>query len=97
MQVIGVDNVMNRILDPVQVYFTAKNNLECSLKCLVKRNPEEPVGVLCKKNGKYDIVEYSELSDELAAKKAPGSDSLYFELGNILMFMLSSQKLLKLC
>ena len=64
------------------------------MKCLVKRSPDEPVGVLCIKNGRYDIVEYSELSDELSAKKAPCSDSLYFELGNILMFMLSSQKLL---
>jgi len=61
---------------------------------LVKRSPDEPVGVLCKKNGKYDVVEYSELSNELAARRAPGSNSLYFELGNILMFMLSSKKLL---
>ena len=67
------------------------------MKCLSKRSPEEPVGVVCKKNGKYDVVEYSELSDELAKKKAPGEDSLYFDLGNILIFMLSSSKLLELC
>jgi len=64
VQVIGVDNVLNRLLDPVQVYFTASKQLETSLKCLVKRSPDEKVGVVCKKNNKYDIVEYSELSDE---------------------------------
>jgi UDP-N-acetylglucosamine pyrophosphorylase len=30
----------------------------------VKRNASEKVGVVCKNNGKYDIVEYSELSEE---------------------------------
>ena len=74
VQIIGVDNVMNRILDPVQVYFTWKNQLECSLKCLVKRDPEEPVGVLCRKNGKYDIVEYSEIPKDVAARRVPGSN-----------------------
>jgi len=98
VQVIGVDNVLNRLLDPVQVYFTASKQLDSSLKCLVKRSADEPIGVVCKKNGKYDVVEYSELSDALASKKAPGnSNALYFDLGNILMFMLNSQKLLKLC
>ena len=93
-----MDNVLNRLLDPVQVYHAASKQLESSLKCLVKRSAEEPIGVLCKKNGKYDIVEYSELSDALASKKAPGnSKGLYFDLGNILMFMISSRKLLKLC
>ena len=97
VQVIGVDNVLNRLLDPVQVYFTASKQLETSLKCLVKRSPDEKVGVVCKKNNKYDVVEYSELSDEQAKMKAPDGNSLYFELGHILIFMLNSKKLLELC
>ena len=98
MQVIGVDNVMNKLLDPLHIGFTAENNFEASLKCCVKRSPDEKVGVVCQKNGKYDIVEYSEIPIELTEKKADDdSDSLYFELGNILMFMLSSEKLLSLC
>ena len=98
VQVIGVDNVLNRLLDPVHVGFTAMKELDASLKCCVKRNPEEKVGVVCKRNGKYDIVEYSELSAEMASKPSPEDPSkLYLELGNILMFMLSSKKLLSLC
>jgi UDP-N-acetylglucosamine pyrophosphorylase len=36
--------------------------MQASLKTLFKRDPTEKVGVIAKKNGKYEIVEYSELS-----------------------------------
>ena len=62
VQVIGVDNVLNRILDPLQVGFMAEKQLEASLKVCVKCDAAEKVGVVCKNNGKYDIVEYTELS-----------------------------------
>lgn len=34
--------------------------------CVAKNYPEEKVGVICKKNGKYNIVEYSELDSTTA-------------------------------
>jgi UDP-N-acetylglucosamine/UDP-N-acetylgalactosamine diphosphorylase len=88
--------VLNKLLDPLQIGFTATKDLEASLKCCVKRSPDEKVGVVCKKNGKYDIIEYSELPSDLAEKEAE-EGGLYYELGSILIFMLSSQKLLSLC
>jgi len=94
--VIGVDNILNKLLDPLQVGFTAKRGLEASLKCCVKRDPSEKVGVVCTKNGKYDIVEYTDLSEE-ESKRTVEDGSLFFELGSILMFMLSTKKLLELC
>jgi UDP-N-acetylglucosamine pyrophosphorylase len=33
------------------------------MKSCEKRDAKEPVGVVCKKNQKYDIVEYSELNE----------------------------------
>lgn len=96
VQVIGVDNVMNKLLDPMHIGFTATRGLEASLKCCVKRSPDEKVGVVLVKNGKYDIIEYSEIPVDLTEKLAEDG-SLYYELGNILMFMLSSEKLLSLC
>lgn len=96
MQVIGVDNVLNRVLCPFQLGFTRLNGLEVSLKCVAKRSPDEKVGVLCKKGGKYDIVEYSELSAEQAeATREDGR--LELELGSILIFVLQAKKLLELC
>ena len=100
VQVIGVDNVLNKILDPTHIGFTELHNFDASLKCCVKSSPDEKVGVVLKKNGKYDIVEYSEISQEMAAqqtKDKDGNDKLVYELGSILMFMLSSKKLLNLC
>jgi UDP-N-acetylglucosamine/UDP-N-acetylgalactosamine diphosphorylase len=95
VQVIGVDNVLNKIMDPLQVGFTAVKGLEASLKCCVKRSPDEKVGVVCQRNGKYDIVEYSELPKEDAERTDENGD-LYLDLGSILIFMLSSKKLIKL-
>lgn len=68
VQVIGVDNVLNKILDPTHIGYTEQHNFDASLKCCVKSSPEEKVGVVLKKNGKYDIVEYSEISSEMAAQ-----------------------------
>ena len=70
------------------------------MKCCEKITPSEKVGVLCKKNGTYDIIEYSELTEEEANRaiiNENGETKLYFELGSILIFMLKSEKLLKIC
>lgn len=65
------------------------------MKSCVKRDAKEPVGVIVKKNGKYEVVEYSELSDEQANEMESGE--LKYRLGNILVFMLKTDKLLELC
>lgn len=64
MQVIGVDNILNKVLDPLFIGFTSCRSLEVSLKCAQKNYPEEKVGAICVRNGKYDIIEYSELTEE---------------------------------
>ena len=67
---------------------------------MIKRSAEEKVGNVCKKNGKFDIVEYSELpADRACERKNPddeGDESLKFEHGGILIFMLSAKKLIEL-
>jgi len=95
VQVIGVDNVMNRVLDPLHIGFTASKGFEASLKCCKKAEPCEKVGTICVKNGKYDIVEYSEMTEEQNNKRLEDG-RLYFELGNILIFVFNSKKLIAL-
>lgn len=96
VQVIGVDNVMNKLLDPFQIGYTAFNDYEVTLKCCPKRDAGEKVGVFCKKNGKYDIVEYSEISPEQASATDENGKLTLF-LGSILIFMFNAKKLLELC
>ncbi len=97
VQIIGVDNVLNRILDPVYIGFTVAKGLDASMKSCVKRDAKEPVGVLVKRGGnKYDIIEYSEFSEADATAVVPETGELKYNLGNILVFLLKSEKLLDL-
>lgn len=97
VQIIGVDNVLNRILDPVYIGFTVAKNLDAAMKSCVKRDAKEPVGVLIKRaGGKYDIIEYSEFSEEDASAVNSETGELKYNLGNILVFILKAEKLLDL-
>lgn len=97
VQIIGVDNVLNRILDPVYIGFTVAKNLDAAMKSCVKRDAKEPVGVLVKRaGGKYDIIEYSEFSEADATAVVPETGELKYNLGNILVFILKAEKLLDL-
>ena len=76
VQIIGVDNVLNRLLDPLFIGFTMKHNLQAAMKSCVKRDAKEPVGMVVKRcyaegKSKYDIVEYSEVKDEDAQAIVP--------------------------
>lgn len=51
VQVIGVDNIMNKILDPIQIGFSSHNKFIASLKSCPKANAGEKVGVVAKKDG----------------------------------------------
>lgn len=63
VHVTGIDNVLNRVLDPVFIGYAVKNDLHAAMKGCVKKGVKESVGVIVKKNNKYAICEYSELTD----------------------------------
>jgi len=69
--------------------------LQASLKCVAKRDAAEKVGVIGKKDGKYDMVEYSELPAAMANETLEDG-TLRFNQGSILVFCVQSEFLLAL-
>ena len=61
----GVDNVLAKLIDPVLVGYSALNNYKITSVSCIKNDPQERVGILCKKNGRPSVVEYTEMPDEL--------------------------------
>lgn len=61
----GVDNVLAKLVDPVLVGYSDLNNYKITSVSCIKAEPQERVGILCKKNGKPSVVEYTEMPDEL--------------------------------
>lgn len=96
VQITGVDNVINRVLDPHFIGYTVKKEYSASLKACMKKGVKESVGIVVKKNGKYAIAEYSELSDA-DAFALDENGSLKYNLGSILNFLLKTDKLQELC
>ena len=81
MQIIGVDNVLNKVLDPLHLGFSIDRNFELSIKTVDKRNASEKIGVIGKANGKYQIIEYTELSDQMRNLKEADGKTLKFRHG----------------
>ena len=92
LNVYSVDNVLQKICDPVFVGATIKSGCACSGKVVKKVAPEEKVGVLCKEDGAPTIVEYYELTDELRNRRDADGE-LTYRWGVILNYLFSVNKL----
>ena len=66
LNIYAVDNVLQRIADPVFVGATVLTGVNCGAKAICKTEPFEKVGVLCKDGEQPDIIEYYELTNEMA-------------------------------
>ena len=62
----SVDNALLNMVDPILLGLTVSQNNMIGSKSVVKRSPEEPVEVFCKKNNKPAVIEYTELPTEMA-------------------------------
>ncbi|KAJ2875905.1 UDP-N-acetylglucosamine pyrophosphorylase [Coemansia asiatica] len=77
-----VDNCLVRVADPVFVGYAVLRGAECGALVVPKKSWDESVGVICKRNGKYAVVEYSEISTETAQMTRSNGD-LAYNAGNI--------------
>jgi UDP-N-acetylglucosamine/UDP-N-acetylgalactosamine diphosphorylase len=79
-----VDNCLVKVADPTFIGFSASKNVDIATKVVRKRNAKESVGLILQRNGKPDVVEYSEISAEDAEAKDPKDpEILKFRAANI--------------
>ena len=92
LNIYAVDNVLQRIADPVFVGATIESGVNCGAKVICKTNPYEKVGVLCMDGNQPDFIEYYELTDEMANQKDENGDLAYL-YGAIMNYLFRLSKL----
>ncbi len=92
LNVFAVDNVLQQIADPVFAGATILSGCDSGAKVVRKTDPYEKVGALCLENGKPSIVEYYELTPEMA-EAVDGKGTLLYGFGAILNYLFRVDKL----
>ncbi len=92
LNIYAVDNVLQQIADPVFVGATIESGVNCGAKVVCKNDPYEKVGVLCMDGDKPDIIEYYELTDEMANMRDENGDLVY-SYGVIMNYLFRLTKL----
>lgn len=77
LNVFAVDNVLQKMADPVFVGATLEAGTVCGSKVVAKADPNERVGVLCLEDGRPSIVEYYEMTDEIIHSRDDKGNLLY--------------------
>ncbi len=92
INVFSVDNVLQRICDPVFVGATIQAKVNCGAKVVSKNAPGEKVGALCLKDDLPTIVEYYEMGDTLASE-LDENGKLKYRFGVILNYLFSLDRM----
>ncbi len=95
LNVFAVDNVLQQIADPVFIGATIESGCVSGAKVVRKVDPYERVGALCLEDGKPSIVEYYELTPEMA-EATNEEGTLLYGFGVILNYLFSVEKLMEI-
>ncbi|MGN1372587.1 MAG: UTP--glucose-1-phosphate uridylyltransferase [Candidatus Coproplasma sp.] len=88
----GVDNVLQKICDPVFIGATIASGANCASKSVKKVTPDEKVGVICKEDGVPTVIEYYDMPKNLKVRRDVKGE-LVFCYGVILNYLFSVGKL----
>ncbi len=91
INVFAVDNVLQRIADPMFVGAVISSGMMSGSKVVSKVSPDERVGVLCLEDGRPSIVEYYEMTDEMRIRVNENGE-LSYKYGVILNYLFNVNK-----
>lgn len=64
-----IDNPLIELVDPIFMGVAEKEGFDAIGKSIIKKDPNQKSGVFCLKNNKVNVLEYTEITPELANKK----------------------------
>ncbi len=91
-----IDNPLADPFDAELLGFHIRNKNDVTVKCTLKTQPDEKVGVLVKQDGKVRVIEYTEMPEsERIKRKADGT--LQHACANISLFCISLSFIERMC
>ena len=75
----AVDNPLAKLVDPLLLGYASSHSMKAASVSIVKNSAKERVGILCKRNSKPSVVEYTEISDEMAEAVDENNEFLFGE------------------
>lgn len=61
----SVDNLLVKYVDVLLLGLAIKSKVKIATRTIIKNDPYEKVGVLCKKNGRVNVIEYTEIPEDM--------------------------------
>lgn len=92
LNVVSVDNVLQRVADPVFIGAVVLGGHDSGAKVIRKISPFEKVGVFCLEDEKAAVVEYYEM-DDITKNKKNEDGELTYRFGVTLNYLFSVKKL----
>lgn len=92
LNLVGVDNVLQKVCDPVFIGATISNGVNCGAKAVKKVAPDEKVGVICKEDGVPTVIEYYDMPQKLKVRRDVKGELIYC-YGVILNYLFNVAKL----
>jgi len=91
----SIDNILLKNVDIQLIGLTASKQKEIGTRTVLKKNPEEKVGIFCKQNNKVKVIEYTEIPDDISRVVNEDGDFVFGE--SHIMCNLFSINALKKC